>query len=98
MIEINLLPVGIRTTEGTPPKRFIMYVGFLVTAAVLCIYVFKWKYVEIPKANERIEVSKKEVETLTAKKTEVEQISAEIDKVNKKIQDLDDLNLSRVRF
>jgi len=98
MIEINLLPEGIRTTEGTPPRRFALYIGFLMLFLALGFYIGKYIKVEIPNVNQKIILAGIEKENLIKKKKEVDEISAKIDELNKKIADLDDLNLSRVRF
>jgi Tfp pilus assembly protein PilN len=98
MIEINLLPAGIRTHEGTPPARFAAYMGCLVVLLTLGYYIGKVIKLDIPNIETQIGVHKTDKKTLTDQKTEVEALSAQIDDLNHKIADLDDLNLSRVRF
>jgi len=98
MIEINLLPDGIRTTEGTPPRRFALYIAFLMLFLGLCFTIGKYIRVEIPRATTAIQTATILKENLEAKKKQVDELSAKIDDLNKKIADLDDLNLSRVRF
>ena len=98
MIEINLLPEGIRTTEGTPPRRFAMYVGFLMLFLGLCFYVMKYIKVELPNITQKITLAGIEKQNLIIKQKEVEEITVKIDDLSKKIADLDDLNLSRVRY
>ncbi len=98
MIEINLLPEGIRTTEGTPPRRFMLYIVFLMTFLGVCFMILKYIRVEIPYMTQKIQLAGIEKENLIKKQKEVEKISSDIDELNKKIADLDDLNLSRVRF
>ena len=98
MIEINLLPEGIRTTEGTPPRRFALYIGFLMLLLGLGFYIGKYIKVEIPNMNQKIQLAGIEKENLIKKQKEVDEITTKIDQLNKKIADLDDLNLSRVRF
>src|ERR1043165_2214342 len=98
MIEINLLPEGIRTTEGTPPRRFALYIGSLMLFLGLCFFVGKYVKVLIPDMVHKIEMADADKKLLQQKQKEVTDITAKIDDLNKKIQDLDDLNLSRVRF
>lgn len=98
MIEINLLPEDIRTTEGTPPKRFALYIGFLMLILLMGFYIVQIKTVAIPNMVTRINRTKVEIEQLKKMRDEIDKISAEIDVLNKKIQDLDELNLNRVRF
>ncbi|HLX63465.1 MAG TPA: hypothetical protein VKX17_19500 [Planctomycetota bacterium] len=98
MIEINLLPEGIRTTEGTPPQRFALYIGSLMLFLGLCFFVMKYIKVLIPDMEHKIAMDNTDKTILQEKQKQVDEITAEIDKLNKKIQDLDDLNLSRVRF
>jgi Tfp pilus assembly protein PilN len=98
MIEINLLPAGIRTHEGTPPARFAAYMGFLVVLLTVCYYIGKVIKLDIPNVETQIAVHKTDKKKLTDDKAEVEALSAQIDELNRKIADLDDLNLSRVRF
>jgi hypothetical protein len=64
----------------------------------LCFSIVKYIKVEIPNVNQKIALAGIEKETLIKKQKEVDEISAKIDELNKKIADLDDLNLSRVRF
>ncbi len=98
MIEINLLPEGIRTTEGTPPRRFALYIAFLMLFLGLCFTIGKYIRVELPRANNNIAMATTDRDNLVVKQKQVDEISAKIDELNKKIADLDDLNLSRVRF
>lgn len=98
MIEINLLPEDIRTTEGTPPKRFALYIGFLMLLLLMGFYIVRLKYMDIPNTITRIGREKVLIEDLKKRRDEIDKISAEIEALNKRIQDLDELNLSRVRF
>jgi hypothetical protein len=47
---------------------------------------------------QKVQLDKVEKENLLKRQKEVDEITAQIEIYNKKIQDLDDLNLSRVRF
>lgn len=98
MIEINLLPEDIRTTEGTPPKRFALYIGFLMLVLLLGFYIVQIRQVQIPNMAQKINLDKVEIEKLKKMRDDIDKITAEIDILNKKIQDLDELNFSRVRF
>lgn len=98
MIEINLLPDGIRTTEGTPPRRFALYIAFLMMFLGLCFMIGKYIRVELPRAIQDIQTATILKENLLTKQKQVDELTAKIDELNKKIADLDDLNLSRVRF
>lgn len=98
MIEINLLPEGIRTTEGTPPKRFALYVGFLMIFLGLCFVIGTMITRDIPAMNQKIQTANVDKESLLKKQKEVDELTGKIDELNKKIADLDNLNQSRVRF
>ena len=98
MIEINLLPEDIRTTEGTPPKRFALYIGFLMLALLIGFYVIQFRQVAIPNMTQKIALDRVDIEKLKKSREDIDKISAEIEQLNKKIQDLDELNLNRVRF
>ncbi len=98
MIEINLLPQSVRTTEGTPPRRFGLYVGFLMLLLGLSFFIVKYIQVEIPGMIRKIQTANVDKEILLAKQKHVDELTAKIEELNKKIADLDDLNLSRVRY
>src|SRR5580765_2231130 len=98
MIEINLLPEGIRTTEGTPPRRFALYIGSLMLFLGMCFFIGKYIKVLIPDMAHKITMAEADKKLLTEKRNQVDEITKQIEDLNKKIQDLDDLNLSRVRF
>src|SRR5438045_8994702 len=98
MSEINLLPEGIRTTEGTPPRRFALYIGSLMLFLGMCFFIGKYIKVHIPEMDFKIATAEADKKLLEQKQKDVDEVTRQIDELNKKIQDLDDLNLSRVRF
>lgn len=98
MIEINLLPQSVRTTEGTPPRRFGLYVGFLMLLLALGFFILQYITILTPGMIRKIQTATVDRDILLAKQKQVDDIIAQIDALNKKIADLDDLNLSRVRY
>jgi len=98
MIEINLLPDNIRQTEGTPPKRFALYITWLVLALIIGFFIGNYHTIKIPEIKNKIEVAKVEIDTLDKQRKEVENTKKEIDSVKQKVAALENLSRSRVRF
>lgn len=98
MIEINLLPEEMRKAEGTPPARLAVILVGVAMACVTGFFITKYYVVEIPKMVSEIKNREVEIEDLKKRKAAVEKIIADIDALKQKVQTLDKLIQSRVRF
>lgn len=98
MIEINLLPSEMRQVEGTPPARLVTILAGVAVACVLGLLVGKTYIHEIPAMRDEIKNRDAEIAIRKKRKAEVETIIKNIETLNKKVQTLDGLILSRVRF
>lgn len=97
MIEINLLPVEFRKTEGTPTPRLA---GIFLSVALACgvsVFIAKYYFVEIPDMIQKIKFAKSDIEELEKKKIIVDNIKSEIKNLYQKVAALDNLNQSRIR-
>src|SRR3954463_10867667 len=98
MIEINLLPEEMRQTEGTPPARLAVIIVGVAIACVIGFFITKYYVVEIPKMVNEIKNREVEIKELQVKKDAINKIIAEIEVLNTKVQTLDKLIMSRLRF
>ena len=98
MIEINLLPEEMRQAEGTPPARLAVIIVGVAIACVTSFFITKYYVVEIPKMLGEIKNREVEIADLKKRKDAIDKITAEIEELKTKVQTLDKLIQSRVRF
>ena len=98
MIEINLLPEEMRQPEGTPPARLAIILLGVVVGCFFSFLVAKYWLVEIPNMQTEINNRNTEIEDLKKRKETVEKVIAQIEVLNQKVNALDKLIDSRVRF
>ncbi len=98
MIEINLLPEEMRQTEGTPPARLAVIIVGVAIACLTGFFITKYYVFKIPEMITEIKNREVEIKGLQVKKDEINKVIAEIEVLNTKVQTLDKLIMSRLRY
>ncbi|MBI3832609.1 MAG: hypothetical protein HY291_24010 [Planctomycetes bacterium] len=98
MIEINLLPVEMRQSEGTPLPRLMSVLGGALAATLGVVLVANYYVVDIPRTRQNIRNMEETKKKKLAEKEEVDKLEAEINKIKTKVNALKNLERSRVRW
>ncbi|HEY3319643.1 MAG TPA: hypothetical protein VGP72_04115 [Planctomycetota bacterium] len=98
MIEINLLPDEMRQPEGTPPARLAVIILGVVFAGLIGSFVAKYQLVAIPGMRTEIKNREIEIKAKEKDKADIEVLIAKIDTINQKVETLEKLMQSRVRY
>ncbi len=98
MIEINLLPEDLRQAEGTPIIRLAAIMGSVVVACGLGVMISFYYMVYIPRVKDDIKQREVDIANLKVREAEVKEIDNQIAKLQEKVQALDNLNQSRMRY
>jgi Tfp pilus assembly protein PilN len=98
MIEINLLPVEMRQSEGTPLPRLMSILGGALAATLGVVLVANYYIVDLPRTRQNIRNMEETKKKKLAEKDEVDKLEAEINKIKTKVSALKNLERSRVRW
>jgi Tfp pilus assembly protein PilN len=98
MLEINLLPEDRRPDDTIEPERLAIMVAGVLVAGVLGVVIAYYYLVAIPVMKDEIKNRESDIKRLKDQKAEIDKIIAQIETLNKKVQTLDTLTRSRVRY
>ena len=98
MIEINLLPPEMRKSDGTPLPRLLTIIVGIIVLALGMVFASNYHFVKVKgeeAAIRDLETRKKAAEKITV---EVDKITKDIEKFQLKVNALNNLELSRIRY
>ncbi len=95
MIEINLLPEGLRRPEGTPLPRFITTCVGVLIVCVLIVLIIHLKVNVIPQKEDNVDKLTARVVEAEQKASRLEKLQTEIDAIQARVDNVKRLFLSR---